>query len=242
MPLAVVGAAMVLVWAVGWHKQLTLENIAANRDALQYAIAQHRGLAVLAYVAMYVAVAGLSLPGATILTLTGGLLFGWLGGGVAAVVGATAGATIVFLIARTALGETLAHRAGPLLGKLRDGFKHNALSYVLFLRLVPAFPFWLVNLAPALRGVPLGTYVLGTFIGIIPGTLAIASVGAGLDAIIAAAEGEYAACITAKDAAACSLAINAGALVNKQLIAALVLLGAVALIPVVWRKRKSTDT
>jgi uncharacterized membrane protein YdjX (TVP38/TMEM64 family) len=233
---------MVLVWAGGWHKQLTLDNIAANRDALQHAIAQHRGLAVLAYVAVYAAVAGLSLPGGTVLTLTGGLLFGWLIGGVAAIVGATAGATIVFLIARTALGETLAHKTGPLLGKLRDGFKQNALSYVLFLRLVPAFPFWLVNLAPALLGVPLGTYVLGTFIGIIPGTLAIASVGAGLDAVIAAAEAEYAACITAKGPAACTLAINAGALVNKQLIAALALLGAVALIPVAWRKRRqSTD-
>ena len=179
-PLMIVVAVMALVWVTGWHRHVTLEAVAANRDWLHDLIEQHRSVALLAYIAVYIAIVGLSLPGATVLTLTGGLLFGWLGGALAAVVGATAGATIVFLIARTAMGDLLAGRAGPFLGKLRDGFKQNALHYVLFLRLVPAFPFWLVNLAPAVLGVPLRAYVVGTFLGIIPGTLAIASVGAGL--------------------------------------------------------------
>ena len=110
---------MGVVWLMGWHNVLTLENIAANRNSLHQAIADHRSLALLAYVGLYIAVAGLSLPGGTILTLTGGLLFGWLVGSAAAVVGATAGATIVFLIVRSALGEALTRKARPLLEKVR---------------------------------------------------------------------------------------------------------------------------
>lgn len=241
-PLMIVLAAMATVWTMGWHRHLTLEAVAANRDSLHDVIAQHRTLVLLAYVSIYVAIVGLSLPGGAVLTLTGGLLFGWLGGALAAVIGATAGATVVFLIARTATGDILAGRAGPLLGKLRDGFSQNALNYMLFLRLVPAFPFWLVNLAPALLGVPLRSYVIGTFLGIIPGTFAIASMGAGLDAVFAAAEADLASCVAARGAAACKLSIKPGALLNAQLVVALVLLGIVALLPVVirqWRRRES---
>jgi uncharacterized membrane protein YdjX (TVP38/TMEM64 family) len=227
---------MGVVWLMGWHNVLTLENIAANRNSLHQAVAHHRSLALLAYVALYIAVAGLSLPGGTILTLTGGLLFGWLAGSAAAVVGATAGATIVFLIVRSALSEVLTRKAGPLLGKVRHGFQRNALSYLLFLRLVPAFPFWAVNLAPALLGVTVRTYVIGTLIGIIPGTLAIACVGAGLDTAIASAEAEYAACMAAKGPAECTLAIHAGAVMSTPLIAGLILLGVVALLPILLRK------
>jgi uncharacterized membrane protein YdjX (TVP38/TMEM64 family) len=241
-PLMIVLAAMAIVWTMGWHRHLTLEAVAANRDNLHDIIAQHRTLALLAYVSIYVVIVGLSLPGGTVLTLTGGLLFGWLGGALAAVVGATAGATIVFLIARTAMGDMLASRAGPLLGKLRDGFSRNALNYMLFLRLVPAFPFWLVNLAPALLGVSLRSYVVGTFLGIIPGTLAIASMGVGLDAVIAAAKADLVSCVAAQGAAACELSIKPGALLNAQLVAALVLLGIVALLPLLIRRRRRRDS
>jgi uncharacterized membrane protein YdjX (TVP38/TMEM64 family) len=236
--LLIVVAAMALVWAMGWHRHLTLEAVAANRDTLHAIVAQHRSIAVLAYILIYLATVALSLPGGTAITLTGGLLFGSFGGAIAAVVGATAGATIVFLIARTAMGNILASSAGPFLGKLRDGFRENALSYVVFLRLVPAFPFWLVNLAPAVLGVPLRPYVLGTLLGIIPGTLAIASVGAGLDAVITAAKADQAACIAAHGSAVCPLSIKLGALLNAQLVAALFLLGTVALLPVVIRRRR----
>jgi uncharacterized membrane protein YdjX (TVP38/TMEM64 family) len=113
---------------------------------------------------------------------------------------------------------------------------------VLFLRPVPAFPFWLVNLAPALLGVPLRSYVVGTFLGIVPGTFAIASMGAGLDAVIAAAKADLASCVAAQGAAACELSIKPGALFNAQLVVALVLLGIVALLPLLirqWRRRES---
>lgn len=240
LPLLVLAAVAALVFAMGWHRQLTIENIAANRDRLQELIAAHKVLALLAYVVIYTATVSLSLPGSLLLTLTGGLLFGWFVGGLATVVAATIGATIIFLIARTALGETLARKAGPSLVKLSDGFQRNALSYLLFLRLVPAFPFFLVNLAPALLGVPLRTYVIGTFFGIIPGTFAFASAGAGLDGVIASAKSQYEACVTAQGAAACKLTISLSNLINTQTKIAFVLLGLVALIPVAfksWSKR-----
>ena len=125
----------------------------------------------------------------------------------------------------------LSARAGPWLAKLSDGFKKDALSYLLFLRLVPAFPFWFVNMAPAVLGVPLKTYVIGTFFGIIPATFAFASAGAGLDSVVAAAKAEYAACVAAKGAGVCKLNIHASSLVTKELMLALLLLGLVALIP-----------
>src|SRR6185295_14291022 len=146
------------------------------------------------------------------------LCFGGLIGGTAAVIGATIGATIVFLIARSALGETLTLRAAPWMSKLREGFKEEALSYLLFLRLVPAFPFWFVNIAPAILGVSLKTYVVATFFGIIPATFAFASAGAGLDSVVMAAKAEYAACVARKGPDACQLMIHASSLVTRELI------------------------
>ena len=145
--------------------------------------------------AVYIVVVALSVPGGALLTITGGFLFGWLVGGLSTVIGATIGATIVFLIAKTSLGETLAAKAGPWMAKLSEGFRNDAMNYLLFLRLVPAFPFWLINLAPALLNVPLSTFVIATFIGIIPGTFAFAFLGAGLDSIIDKQREAYQACL-----------------------------------------------
>lgn len=238
-PLIVVVGAMALAFSMGWHRELTLENIVRQRDWFHGFIAGHGALSVLAYIVVYALAVALSLPGGLILTVSGGLLFGWLVGGLAAVTAATIGATIVFLIARSAVGEGLSQRAGPWLAKLSDGFRQEAFSYMLFLRLVPAFPFWFVNIAPAVLGVPLKTYVIGTILGIIPATFAFASAGAGLDSIILAAKNEYAACVSQKGASACTMTIHAGSLITKELLLALGLLGLVALIPIVlkrWRK------
>lgn len=239
-PLVAIVAAMALVFAMGWHEHLTLENVVAQRDRFRRLLDQHPVLSVLAYVAVYVLVVALSVPGGLILTVSGGLLFGLVVGGLAAVTAATLGATIVFLIARSAVGESFSERAGPWLAKLSQGFKEEALSYMLFLRLVPAFPFWFVNIAPAVLGVPLKTFVIGTFLGIIPATFAFASAGAGLDSVVMAAKNEYAACVAAKGAGACKLKIHVSSLLTRELILALLLLSVVALIPVVlkkWRKR-----
>jgi uncharacterized membrane protein YdjX (TVP38/TMEM64 family) len=235
LPLAVLAILAAVVVYNGWHEYLTLQHVADNRDALHDLVTNRFALALLGYMAVYVAVVALSLPGGALLTITGGFLFGWLVAGLATVVAATAGATVIFLIARTSLGEILSARAGPWLDRLASGFRDNALSYLLFLRLVPAFPFWLVNLAPALLGVPLGTYVLGTAVGIIPGTFAFAFLGAGLDSIIAAQRDTYRACLDRGGADECSLSLDPASLLTPELIAAFVALGVVALIPALVR-------
>lgn len=241
--LAVLVAIPCVVIAMGWHEILTLKMVGLNYEALRLSIAANLISALALYVTIYVGVVALSLPGATVLTLAGGLLFGWKIATPVTVVAATAGATIVFLVARSSLGTVVASRVGPWLARLREGFSENALSYLLFLRLVPAFPFVVVNLAAAVLGVPLRTYVLGTFLGIIPGTTAIAVVGAGLGSVIKAQNRSYHACLATMPAnpdVACPYRIDTSVLVTKELILALVLLGIVALIPVAlkkWRAR-----
>jgi uncharacterized membrane protein YdjX (TVP38/TMEM64 family) len=239
-PVAAVVLVMALVFAMGWHRFLSLETLVRHRAAIDGFVAVRCGLAVAAFVAIYVAAVALSIPGAAILTIMGGILFGWLVAALAAIVGATIGATIVFLIARGACGESILRRAGPLAAKLAEGFRQDAFHYLLFLRLVPVFPFWLVNLAPAVVGVRLTTFVLATALGIIPGTFAYALVGNGLDSVIAAQEAAYQACIGA-GRPDCRLNFSMSALLTPQLLAAFVALGVVALIPVVvrkWRARR----
>lgn len=239
LPLAALGAIMALAFAMGWHKYLSFKTLGLNYDALKVFISENLVLALALYMGLYVAVVALSLPGALVMTLAGGLLFGWQLGAPATVVAATIGATIIFLIARTSLGETLAAKAGPAVAKLRDGFNENALSYLLFLRLVPAFPFFIVNLAPALLGVPLPTFVIGTLIGIIPGTTAFSVAGSGLGSVVEAQNQVYKACVEAHPADAatqCTYQIDTSQLVTRELIAAFALLGIVALIPVVIKK------
>lgn len=183
LPVAVLVAAVALVFATGLHRYLSFGALRENRALLQAFVAENYLLACLLYVAAYAAAAGLSIPGCAILTVAGGFLFGALPGTALVVTGATIGATLLYLVARSAFGEGLRARAGGLVGKLEAGFRENALSYLLVLRLVPLFPFWLVNLAAAVLGVPLGTYVLGTFFGIIPGSFVFTQVGAGLGSV-----------------------------------------------------------
>lgn len=235
-PATLVATLMLGSFALGWHQHLTLENIVAARDRFHGVLTEHRVLSLLAYAGVYMIMTVLSVPGGLVLTAAGGLLFGWLLGGIAAMAGATIGATLVFLVARTAIGDGFAARTAPWLDKLRVGFKDEALSYLLFLRLVPAFPFWFVNIAPAILGVPLKTYVIATFFGIIPGTFAFSSAGASLDSIIVAAKREYLACVAAHGDQACKLTIHASSLVTRETVLACVLLGCLALVPAAFRK------
>ena len=183
VPLAFLVAAGVAFVAVGGHRYLTFAALAENRDWLCGLVQQWGFIAALLYVAVYAALVALSVPGAAVLTIAGGFLFGtWLGT-LCAVVGATLGATGIFLAARAGLGG-LAQRAGPLVGKLEAGFRADAFNYLLVLRLVFIVPFWLVNLVPALVGVRLSTFVLATFLGIIPGTFVYASFGNGLGDVV----------------------------------------------------------
>jgi uncharacterized membrane protein YdjX (TVP38/TMEM64 family) len=236
LPLVVVGGVLGFIVLNGWHRELTLENMFAFRDRFQTFIQGNILLACLAYIGCYAAAVALSVPGALIFTLSGGLIFGWLLGGFAAVAGASIGAILLFLIARTAFGETLRRKAGPAVNGLVEGFKKDALNYLLFLRLVPAFPFFLVNIAAAVLNVPLRTYVIGTVFGIMPATFAFASIGAGLDSVFAKSKADQSACAALKGLAACPLELSTKSLVTKEILIALTLLSIVALIPIVYKK------
>jgi uncharacterized membrane protein YdjX (TVP38/TMEM64 family) len=184
VPLLLLLAGAVAFFALGLGRYLSFAGLAENCEWLEDQVARLGPFAVLAYIAIYATVAALSVPGATVLTVAGGFLFGTAAGGIYALVGATIGATLVFLIARTSLGEILQRRAGPAMRKLEAGFKANAASYLLVLRLVPLFPFWLVNLVAAFLGVPLRTFVLYSFVGMAPGAFVYASLGQGASTII----------------------------------------------------------
>lgn len=244
LPVLAILGLMGLAFSMGWHKYLSLQAIGENYGAVQTYIAENFVLALGIYMAAYIVVVALSLPGGLFMTLSGGLFFGPYIGIPATVIAATIGATLIFLVAKTSLGETLAAKAGPWVGKLREGFQENALSYMLFLRLVPAFPFVIVNLAPALLGVPLRTYVMGTLLGIIPGTSAYSLVGASLGAPLESENARYAACVAQSGADACTYSIDLAQLVSRELIFAGVALGIVALIPVAinaLKKRSKTN-
>jgi uncharacterized membrane protein YdjX (TVP38/TMEM64 family) len=147
---------------------------------------------VVVYMLAYVAVVALSLPGATIMTLAGGFLFGLLAGTLMTVIAATTGATLLFLIAKAGFGDALHARiTGTGEGRLKRieaGLRENAFNYLLLLRLVPAFPFFLVNLAPAFLGVKLRTFLAATLLGIIPGTAVYTWIGANLGQVFARGE------------------------------------------------------
>ena len=239
-PLALLAATTLLVYAMGWHHSLSLESLAANKASLAALVHDHYLLMLAAFAALYAAVVALSVPVASFLTIFGGVLFGGMVAGFIIVLAATAGSGIVFLVAKTSLGDSLRNRAGPWLGKLQAGFHENAMSYLLFLRLVPVFPFWLVNIAPAILGVRTTTYLLATLIGIIPGTFAFAFVGAGLGSVIDAQQQAYQACLAARaqTGGTCRFALDPGALVTSELLIAFAALGMVALIPALLKKHR----
>lgn len=185
IPLVVLAAGLVAFFALDLDRYVRFSTLCQHRDALVDWVADRPLVAPIAFMLCYAAMVAFSLPGGALATIVGGFLFGVVAATVYAVIGATVGATILFLAARTALGGALRARAGPALKRMEEGFRKNALSYLLVLRLVPIFPFWLVNLVPAFLNVPLRVYVLGTFIGIIPGTAVFASIGNGLGALLA---------------------------------------------------------
>ncbi len=168
----------------GIEDYLSLDMLRAHRIELKRFIAVHWGAAALAYTAIYTLTVALSMPGALVLTLAGGFLFGALAGSLLSVIGATAGATIAFLFARTIFGDDAPARFGDTAQQLAANIKQNAWPYLLVLRLVPLFPFILVNLIPALAGVGTSTYVLTTFLGILPATVAFSFAGAGLGDVL----------------------------------------------------------
>lgn len=183
LPLLVVVAAMAAVFALDLDRFLSFHALKEHRELLLHWADDNELLAALVFIAAYCVMVALSIPGAVWATLAGGFVFGTAMGGMYVIIGATLGATVIFLIARYALADFFRAKAGSAIRKMEAGFNENALSYMFVLRLVPLFPFWLVNLVPAFLGVSLRTYVIGTFFGIMPGSLVYVSVGNGLGSV-----------------------------------------------------------
>jgi len=221
LPLTLLGVGLIGFFASGLQRYVTFEALANHRAMLLACVASQPFVAPLIYVLTYIVAVAFSLPGGTILTLTGGFLFGAIAGGVFAMIGATIGATALFMAARTALGGLLRAKAGPALQRMEAGFRRDAFNYLLVLRLVPLFPFFLVNLVPAFLNVPLRIYVLATVIGIIPATFVFASLGSGLGAVFD--EGRTP---------------NLGLVFTAPILFPILGLAALALIPVVYRRLK----
>ncbi|HSO48222.1 MAG TPA: TVP38/TMEM64 family protein, partial [Rhizobiaceae bacterium] len=230
LPVAIV-ALLGAAWASGLLDKISLSTIIAHRETLAAQVAANRPLALCAYVLLYTVLVAISFPGASLLTLAGGYLFGGFIGGVATVIGATAGAVLIFLIARSSFGGTLERRAGNFAAKMAEGFRRDSFNYLLSLRLAPVFPFWVINIVPAILNMRLAPFALATFLGIIPGTFAIAYIGAGLGSVIESQERAQPGC-----AAAGTCHIDPGNLVTPQLVWALAGLAVLSLIPVVARR------
>lgn len=224
LPVAVLLAGLGLFWALGLGRYFSFDTLSRHHAGLTAWVAAHGVLAALAFIATYAVVVAFSLPIAVLITPVGGFLFGpWLGAALA-VIGATLGAVAVFLAARTALRDVFRARAGKTLAKLEDGFKRDAFNYLLFLRLVPVFPFWLVNIVPALLGMSLGAYTLGTLIGIIPGAVVYASIGAGFGMLFEHGE-----------------VPNLGVIFEWRILLPLLGLAALSLLPIVYTRLKGTQ-
>ena len=184
LPLAVLVGALGLVFALDLDRFVSLQMLREHREALDALVAEHAVASALGFLVAYAVMVAISLPGGVLLTVGGGFLFGIVLGSVLVVAGATLGAVAIFLAARSAFGEALRRRAGGWVRRLEGGFRENAASYLLTLRLIPVVPFWLLNIVPAFLGVPLATFALTTLVGIIPGTVVYTAVGNGLGATL----------------------------------------------------------
>jgi uncharacterized membrane protein YdjX (TVP38/TMEM64 family) len=212
--LAAVVAALAAFFLLGGPRWLSLETLQSNRERLLAFTGRHFAAVLAGAVLVYAAATALSFPGAVVLTLAAGFLFGpWVGTAVV-VAGATVGATLAFLGARYLFAESARRRMGPRLRKLAAGFEEDGFSYMLFLRLVPLFPFWLVNLAPAFTSLGTRTYVLATALGIVPGSFVYCYLGARLS----------------------TLRSPSDVYRDPRWLVALGLLAALSLVPVAWKK------
>jgi len=192
---------------------LSLETLKANRDKLLFYTEAHYTTAVAAFILLYCVQTAFSLPGAAIFTLAGGFLFGSFVGTLYVNIAATAGATLAFLAARYLLRDWVERKFGGRLGPIQEGFAKNAFSYLITLRLVPLFPFFLVNLVSGLTRIRVGTYVLATALGIIPGSFVFANAGRQLGSIN-----------------------SLGEIASPRVLGAFALLGLLSLIPILYKK------
>lgn len=222
-PVTAILAVLGVAYAAGLNEIFSLDWLAAQRDSLDRLIEDRYLVALIGFAAIYVTAVATAFPAASVLTIGGGFLFGWLVGGIVVVFSATIGATLLFLAARTSFGAGLRAIAGPRVNRLADAFENNAFSTMIVLRLAPVFPFFAMNIAPALFRVPVPTYMAATLIGIAPGTFAYAYLGSGIDSVLASAE-------------AAGESVSPADLVTPELTIAFAALAVVAAIPMIIRR------
>ena len=220
--LVLFAVALIGVFALDLHRYLTYQALAENEAWLKAQVQAAPLAAALAYMSLYIIVVALSLPGAIWLTLAGGLLFGTWSGGALTVIAATLGACLLFLAARFLVGDLLRVRFGDALTKFEAGFNRNAASYLLALRLVPLFPFFIVNLGAALVGARFSVFFFTTLFGIMPATFVFASIGNGISVVLQSGARPDLSLVT-----------------RPEIIFPLLGLAVLSLLPILWRRRET---
>ncbi|MCB1516907.1 MAG: VTT domain-containing protein [Hyphomicrobiaceae bacterium] len=234
-PIALIALAIALFFGSGLNSQISIDSLAVNYAAITAYVDANPVLAYLAAGVLYVVAVAVAFPAAWIITVGFGVVFGWVNGSILVIISATLGACLLYWAARTLLADFFKARAGRWLNEMAEGFRRNAASYLLFLRLTPVAPFVLLNALPGLLNVPFFTYAWTTALGIIPGTIAYVSAGEGLRAIVAE---RAEAC--AANVPPCGEPLSPSDLVRPETLIAISLLALVSLLPVVlkwWRGR-----
>lgn len=223
-PLVILVAGFCLFFLTGIDQYITFEALREHRGWLINQVQDNTLITALAFMAIYIVMVTFSLPGGAVLTIVGGFLFGLALGTTFVIISATIGATALFLVAKTTISDALKARMGPWLKKMEQGFQENAFNYLLAMRLIPVFPFFVVNLVPAFLGVRLKTYFFATLIGIIPGSMVYIQVGAGLSSIFDSGEN-----------------FSAAGILTPDVILALVGLAILSLLPILYKKFKTRE-
>lgn len=236
-PIGLLVTAFVAFFATGFYEMLTLDELARRYADLNAFIQNNFWSAVIGAIAIYIVVTAASLPAASLLSVAIGLMFGWALGATIIVIGATLGASILFHVARSLLVDFFSERAGDKLNIMAAGFRDDAVSYMLFLRLAAIFPFFVVNFVPAILGVRFFTFFWTTAIGIIPGTIAYAFAGEGLRSIVA----ERADACT-QNIAPCGQPLSPGDIITSEMLIAFILLALVSLLPVVLKRLRNSPS
>ena len=225
LPLVLLAAGLAAFFALDLNRYVSLEALKTHQEQLKGWVADYGLIAGAVFTGVYALAVAFSIPGAVFITIAGGFMFGPYLATLYVVVGATVGALAVFLAARYALADFFRARIGNAAKRMEAGFRENELSYMFILRLVPIFPFWLVNLVPAFLGVTVRSFVIGTFIGIIPGAFVYALVGDGAGAVLSAG-GD----------------LNIGIIFHPRFLAPIVGLAVLACIPIVYKRVRGNRT
>jgi uncharacterized membrane protein YdjX (TVP38/TMEM64 family) len=227
-PVAVIAVALAAFFGLGLNQYFSLDALREYQSTLQGWVENNFVLTIIAFIALYALLVAIFFPGASILTIFGGFLFGLVTGTGAVLLGATLGAIINYIVARFVLRDLMEEKAGAFVKKMEDGFREDELSYMFILRLIPAFPFWAINLVAGVLGVKMRNYIIGTFFGIIPGTFVYVSIGNGVGAAFSAGEDVQ----------------LSGVILQPAILLPIIGLVVLALIPVVYKKfiaKKATD-